>query len=76
MLVPFTIGAILHFLGPLQIIYTSNPKIQNVYKSHSIEIEQAIIRKISLENARVLQNSLQMYQNMRATYLKLHQNPR
>jgi hypothetical protein len=37
MLFPFIGGVILHFLVPIQLILISNPKIQSVYKSHSIE---------------------------------------
>lgn len=34
MLVPFIIGAIIHFVVPMQFILTSNPKIEEVYNTY------------------------------------------
>ena len=75
MLIPFIIGVMIHFIIPIQFILTTNSKIQNIYNTYKIEIEQDSIRAVSVENARVFQNSIQMYENLRANYVRLFNNP-
>ena len=75
MLIPFIVGVIIHFVIPLQFILTSNPKIEEVYNTYEIEIEQDTIRAVSYLNNQIITNRIQMYENIRAIFLRILDNP-
>lgn len=74
MLIPFMIGVILHFIIPIQFIMVSSPKIERTYNLFKTEIEQDSIRAISVQNTQLFKNSIQMYENLRDSYVRLFKN--
>jgi hypothetical protein len=71
MLFPFIIGVGVHFLVPIEFIVSSNPKIEQAYNARKIEVEQETIRTISQLNAAVFRNYLQMYENVRGSFMRI-----
>ena len=71
MMVPFLVGVLIHFLVPLQFIITSNPKIEEAYNSYKIEVEQNTVRALAFLNSKVANNRMQMYENIRSTFIRL-----
>lgn len=74
MMIPFFIGVLIHFLVPLQIIISANPKLEETYNGYKIEVEQNTVRALAFLNARVITNRVQMYENIRSTIIRLFVN--
>lgn len=74
MMVPFFIGVLIHFMVPLEIIISANPKLEETYNGYKIEVEQNTVRALAFLNARVITNRVQMYENIRSTIIRLFVN--
>ena len=71
MLVPFIIGAVIHFVVPIQFILTSNPKIEEVYNTYEIEIEQDTVRAVSFLNNGIIASRIQLYESVRDILIRI-----
>lgn len=71
MLIPFMIGVGIHFLVPIEFVINANPRIEQAYNARKIEMEQETIRTIAQLNAGIFRNYLQMYENIRGSFMRM-----
>jgi len=56
----FLLGLLFHLMIPIQLVTSSTLKIEKIYNSHRLRVEQSLMKTIAGMNSFILSNKLQV----------------
>ena len=72
MMVPFFFGAFTHFIVPTGFALSAYPRVEHAYNNYKIEVEQNLVRALTILNSNIVESRVQTIQDVRRIFRRIY----